>query len=125
MSVGLRLKEERERLRLSRSEFATRMGVHRNTQARYESDNREPGAAYWDAAIALGIDVDYVTGRKKHYSLGDKSPDPALLTKVLESVESILASSGVILDPEKKARTVVFLYKVSYWADLPNPPEVS
>lgn len=112
MSIGLRLKEERELLRLSRTDFAAKVGVHRNTQARYESDAREPDAAYWETVRALGVDVDYVINeRKKRYSLGDRNPDSALLARVIESVETMLANSGLVLDPDKKARTIVLLYK--------------
>ncbi|MDO8315253.1 MAG: helix-turn-helix transcriptional regulator [Rugosibacter sp.] len=113
MSIGLRLKEERELLRLSRTDFATKVGIHRNTQARYESGTREPDAAYWETVRALGVDVDYVINeheRKKRHSLGDRNPDSALLARVIESVETVLANSGLVLDPDKKARTVVLLY---------------
>lgn len=60
MAIGDRLREERERLRLSQADFAEKAGVHRNTQVRYESDKREPDSSYLEAIRALGIDVDYV-----------------------------------------------------------------
>ena len=112
MSIGLRLKEARELLRFSQTDFAKRVGIHRQTQARYESGERQPDAAYWEAARALGVDVDYVINeQKKRYSLGDRNPDSALLARVIESVESALANSDLVLNPDKKARTVVLLYK--------------
>lgn len=112
MSMGLRLKEARELLRFSQTDFAKRAGVHRQTQARYESGERQPSAAYWEAVRALGVDVDYViNAQKKRYSLGDINPDSALLATVIESVETVLANSGLVLDPDKKARTIVLLYK--------------
>lgn len=60
MSVGVRLREERERLGLSREVLAEKAGIHRNTLARYETDNTEVGAGFIETIRALGIDVDYV-----------------------------------------------------------------
>lgn len=64
-----RLRAERKRLGLSQGEFADLIGIHRNTQARYERGEREPDTAYLDAICKTGIDVGYVIG----YSL----PTPA------------------------------------------------
>ncbi len=45
------------------------LGIHRNTQARYERGEREPDTTYLDAIRKAGVDVGYVVG----YSL----PTPA------------------------------------------------
>lgn len=60
MAIGDRLREERERLRLSQADFAEQLGIHRNTQVRYESGKREPDSSYLESVRALGVDVDYV-----------------------------------------------------------------
>jgi transcriptional regulator with XRE-family HTH domain len=60
MSIGSRLREERERIRLSQADFAEKSGVHRNTIARYEADKTQLGASFIDTMRAIGIDVDYV-----------------------------------------------------------------
>lgn len=62
MSVGERLKEERERLKLSQTSFAEIAGVHRKSQANYETDERMPDLTYIQALIAadIGVDVLYV-----------------------------------------------------------------
>lgn len=60
MSVGSRLREERERIRLSQADFAEKSGVHRNTIARYETDKSQLGAGFIETIRAIGIDVDYV-----------------------------------------------------------------
>lgn len=59
-AVGERLKEERRRLGMSKVEFAKRIGVHRNTQTNYESGEREPDAAYLEAAEQIGVSLSYV-----------------------------------------------------------------
>lgn len=69
ISIGQRLREERKRLGLSQTEFAKAVGVHLNTQSRYEKGEREPDTAYLDAIRKAGVDVGYVIG----YSL----PTPA------------------------------------------------
>lgn len=63
--LGERLKEERVRLGLSQSAFATRLGIHRNTQIKYESGAREPDSSYLEAIGQAGVDVSYVMGHSK------------------------------------------------------------
>lgn len=60
MSIGSRLREERERIRLSQADFAEKSGVHRNTIARYEADKSHLDAGFIETIRAIGIDVDYV-----------------------------------------------------------------
>ncbi len=60
MSLGDRLRRERERLGLSREAFAENAGIHLNTQARYETDKRKPDSAYLETIKQLGIDTEYV-----------------------------------------------------------------
>lgn len=58
--IGDRLKEERKRLGLSQAQLAEKIGIHRNTQNRYESGGREPDASYLNLIRGIGIDVEYV-----------------------------------------------------------------
>lgn len=60
MSVGDRLKEERNRLRLSQAAMAVSCGVTKRTQIHYEKDEVGASAAYLALAHDLGIDVAYV-----------------------------------------------------------------
>lgn len=63
--LALRLKEERERLGLSQTEFAKKMGVHRNTVVRYESGEREPDTGFLARVGDIGVDPGYLLfGRK-------------------------------------------------------------
>ena len=59
-TVGERLREERKRLGLSQTAFAKAVGVHLNTQSRYEKGDREPDTAYLEAAGNVGVDATYV-----------------------------------------------------------------
>lgn len=62
-TFGFILKEERERLGLSQTEFSEACGVKRVAQGNYENNKRNPDAAYLIAAAKLGVDVSYlITG---------------------------------------------------------------
>lgn len=58
--IGARLRSERERLGLSQEDMATRCGISRPTQYRYESGRASPDGGYINAAAAIGVNVQYV-----------------------------------------------------------------
>jgi transcriptional regulator with XRE-family HTH domain len=65
MSVGTRLKEERERLGMTQDQFSSACGVRRRAQSSYENDERHPDSKYLAAAIVIGVDVGYLlTGHR-------------------------------------------------------------
>lgn len=65
--LGSRLREERERLGLSQTDFGAAAGVGRKTQFNYESDERSPDGEYFAKIAALGIDVRYVITSSRDY----------------------------------------------------------
>lgn len=58
--VGKRIREERQKLGLSQALFAEKAGIHRNTQANYESGSRRPDIEYIVTIMKIGVDVGYV-----------------------------------------------------------------
>lgn len=60
ISLGKRLKEERERLGLTQAKFAEACGVGRTAQFNYERGEREPSWSYISAAEKIGVDVLYI-----------------------------------------------------------------
>ena len=60
MGIGERLKEERERLGFSQTEFAAVAGASKNSQYNYEKGDRSPDAAYLAAVAEKGVDILYV-----------------------------------------------------------------
>lgn len=58
--IGERLREERERLRLSQAAFGEIGGVKANAQGKYESGERYPAADYLQAVAEIGVDVLFV-----------------------------------------------------------------
>ena len=59
-SIGSRLREERERLKMTQENFAVPCGVRRRSQLGYESNAYSPDANYLAAASKIGVDVAYV-----------------------------------------------------------------
>lgn len=67
VSIGGRLREERQRLDMNQTQFGERGGVTKKTQMLYESGERFPDAAYLAAIAGVGADVCYiVTGAREN-----------------------------------------------------------
>lgn len=70
IDIGIRLKEERERLKLSQAALAEIGGKKKLAQLKYEQGDSSPTAAYLAAVERVGIDVLYVvTGVRTSASL--------------------------------------------------------
>lgn len=65
MSVGERIKEERERLEFNQDSFAEMAGVSRRSQIMYEQDKTDASAGYFTKIAEIGADVNYIlTGKR-------------------------------------------------------------
>lgn len=65
VSLGDRLREERERLGLNQTQFGDLAAVTKKTQMLYEGDQRSPKADYLTAIAQAGVDVQYLlTGNR-------------------------------------------------------------
>lgn len=60
MSLGKRLRAERQRLDLTQDALARQCGKTKRQQVKYEQDEQAPGAEYLANAHRLGVDVLYV-----------------------------------------------------------------
>jgi transcriptional regulator with XRE-family HTH domain len=60
VTIGNRLKEERERLTLTQPSLALACGTTKKTQIEYEKDKSPPKAPYLAKAASFGVDVAYV-----------------------------------------------------------------
>lgn len=66
MTIGKRLREERERLGYSQPDFAALGGKTKKTQIEWEADKATPNAAFLAEVERAGVDVLYVlTGRRE------------------------------------------------------------
>ncbi|EAA7554963.1 XRE family transcriptional regulator [Salmonella enterica] len=69
-NIGMRLREERERLGLSQPAMGEIGGVKKLTQLNYEKGERSPDAAYLCAISKFGADIQFiVTGVRSSVAL--------------------------------------------------------
>jgi transcriptional regulator with XRE-family HTH domain len=113
--MGSRLREERKRLGMNQTDFAKAIGVHLNTQSRYEKGDRDPDTAYLSAIAKAGVNVAYVL-------TGEKGEDPKLQIKGLRHVINVIqefldiAKGPIGREFDAAAREVCEAYKV-FWSD--------
>lgn len=73
MSIGERLREERERIGLTQPALGAVGGVQKQAQLKYESGARCPSADYLIQIAKIGIDVNYVLfGTRANNALTDE-----------------------------------------------------
>lgn len=78
MTLGARLREERERLGLTQTEFASMVGASKRTLIRWEGGAASPDADALGVWAGAGLDVMYlVTGH--HGDVPEMAPDEELL----------------------------------------------
>ena len=77
VSLGERLREERERLGLSQTLFGDLAQVTKKTQMLYEGGQRSPKADYLTAIAEQGIDVQYVLTGNRSVSVSQPLDMPA------------------------------------------------
>ena len=87
MNIGDRVREERERLGMSQTEFGEAAGVNRGSQFNYEQGRRMPDAAYLAAIAKLGADLLYIV-------VGDQS---------FERVRALGADEQLLVDAFRSA----------------------
>ena len=87
VGIGDRLKEERERLGFSQTEFAAVAGASKNSQYNYEKGDRSPDADYLAAIADRGVDILYVvTGERKRQAADSISDDASEFLEVYERI---------------------------------------
>lgn len=105
-SVGARLREERNRLRLSQTAFADLAGITKTTQGNYETNKRSPDAAYLAAVAEHGVDVQYVvTGA--HVSGTGVAVDA--VKSAVEKAYTMVTATDMAITPAQLAAMVLAL----------------
>lgn len=95
-NLGIRLKEERERLRLSQTAFAEIGGVTKFSQINYEKGERSPDSSYLTPLAKIGVDVYYIL-------TGERKQPPS---EVLEPEEKVLLNAYRAL-PDKSKKEIL------------------
>jgi transcriptional regulator with XRE-family HTH domain len=104
VSIGDRLKEERQRIGMNQSDFAALAQTTKKSQIEYEKSATSPNAAYLAAVAPAGVDVQYVvTGVRQGHGIGES----AVYQSVLDAVD--LLSLAKKVDADQLARAVVKL----------------
>lgn len=80
MNQGSRLREERERLGMSQTEFAAVAGASKHSQINWEKGTAFPNSAALGAWAKIGLDVLYVvTGQRSTPVADELPPDETIL----------------------------------------------
>lgn len=111
VSVGQRLKEEREVKGLSQTQFAEACGATKRMQIYFEADNNMPGGSYLVAAADLGVDVQYVLTGRRGIERVHVPIDESLLSACIEGVEEGLRQTKLRMAAPTRAALVVELYR--------------
>lgn len=109
MSIGDRLREERERLGLTQPSLADLVGATKQTVFRWETGRAFPGGDAFEVMAAAGVDVLYViTGQRGGVALTPK--EAALVDNFRHSPEdqqaALLTTSTAFAQPPKRGRAV-------------------
>lgn len=91
--IGVRLREERERLGLSQEDFAAIGGASRRSQIDWEQGKFVPNVEFLAAVAGEGVDVLYVlTGQRTYKTLTDEEKD---LIKGFNALDQV-GKAGVV-----------------------------
>ncbi len=112
-SYGEKIREERERLGLSQTEFGDAMGVTKKTQGLYERGEREPDGSYFQAAAAAGCDVLYILTGRREPKVGARSPFDDVASLALEAVQEWQIEAGQTLPIDRFLRAIELLIELA------------
>ena len=127
MTLGDRLKEEREKLGVSQSVFGELGGVTKASQINYEKGTRSPDAAYLSGVAEVGVDVGYVLSGKRTITEEKINEELRYLADAYEAIDTALFEADKFLEPNKKRQAAEALYlafkegevdNMDYYADL-------
>ena len=96
VAIGERLREERDRLGMSQTQFAGLGEASKRAQITYEKGESSPTASYLEAIARVGADIQYiVTGVRSSALVGE---------------EALLLEGFRKMDSETKRRTLAMVY---------------
>lgn len=112
MTVGRRLREEREATGIGVVAFAGACGVSKQAQGLFEKGDNLPGGAYLIEAAKLGVDVKYVLTGERGVERVYMPVNRALLAEVVEGVEAGLKQQKLRMAAAARAELVARLYEM-------------
>lgn len=108
--IGLRLKQERERLSLSQAQIAKSLGIATRTQIAWEKGEQTPNAVHLATLGTLGLDIQFIVSGMQNISPTEPSLDAIAMSEAWEAIDWALAEAKKGLPPEKKRKAAEALY---------------
>lgn len=96
-TFGDRLKEERERLRMTQTGLGELGGVRKQAQLHYEKNERFPDSNYLTAVATAGVDVAYVLTGMRAQNAAITPAEVALLDNYRNSTVDVQIGVGRLL----------------------------
>lgn len=112
-TYGEKIREERERLGLSQTEFGDKTGVTKKTQGLYERGEREPDGSYFQAAGAAGCDVLYILTGRREPKVGAQSPFDEARFIAVRAIQEWQIEAGRTLPIDKFLRAIDLIVELS------------
>ena len=124
VNIGDRLKEERERLRMTQESFSVAGGAGKRAYIRYEQGERLPDAGFLAAISASGADVLYiVTGQRNERALS--SDEQTLIGYYREAPPAVRrAAMGALLGAASSSSMTMHMGDVSQVSNHPGSVQV-
>ncbi len=124
VNIGDRLKEERERLRMTQESFSVAGGAGKRAYIRYEQGERLPDAGFLAALSASGADVLYiVTGQRNERALS--SDEQTLIGYYREAPPAVRrAAMGALLGAASSSSMTMHMGDVSQVSNHPGSVQV-
>lgn len=110
LTIGDRLREERERLGMTQTEFGALAGVTKATQINYETGRRAPDAGYLAAVAGVGLDVQFVVVGQRALSEQAQRAALSLYAECWLALDAALSAGKKRLAPDKKRDAVDALF---------------
>ena len=127
MVLGHRIKQFRQELGVSQTDFAGNAGIPIDTLRKYESDKRAPGSEALLSMCRAGANINWLlTGEGpillRNISVGTGSTNAELLTTIIDSIEQVLDDHDLEMTPRKKAEVIVGVYELLQDSDTKVSP---
>lgn len=113
LEIGVRLREERERLGFSQQAFAEIGGASKRSQVEWEKGAQVPNAEFLAHIATRGADVTYIVTGVRTLSAKEMEADLDRYGMAWETLEMALEETGREMSPAKKRKAADALYRAS------------
>ncbi len=113
LEIGIRLREERERLGFSQQTFAEIGGASKRSQVEWEKGAQVPNAEFLAHIATRGADVSYIVTGARAISSEDVQADLERYGMAWETLEMALETTGRKMSPAKKRKAAEALFRAS------------